>query len=93
MGQVGTGDAVAQAAYEGYRLRSPEIAESFMTELDRGIELILERPGHWAPYVAGTRRFLLRRFPYAVIFRNVGEAVQIVAIAHARRRPGYWRER
>jgi toxin ParE1/3/4 len=88
-------DAVeeAQAAYEWYHARSPEIAEAFLAELDSGIELIAERPGQWTPGVAGTRRFSLRRFPYLVIFREVEESVQIVAIAHARRRPGYWRER
>ena len=83
----------AQATYGWYHTRNPEIAESFMAELDRGMELILEGPEKWGPYVAGTRRFLLRRFPYLIIFREVEETVQIVAIAHARRRPGYWRER
>lgn len=83
----------AQAAYEWYHERSPEIAEAFLLELDRGIELIVERPGQWTSSVAGTRRFSLRRFPYLIIFRDVGETVQIVAFAHARRRPGYWQER
>jgi len=43
-----------------------------------------------APYLADTRRYLLRRFPFFVVFREVDDRVQIVAVAHARRRPGYW---
>ena len=83
----------AHAAYQWYHARSPGIAEAFLKELDRAVELILEHPDQWAPYVAGTRRFVLHRFPYLIVFRESGETVQIVAVAHARRRPGYWRER
>ena len=59
-------------------------------ELDRAVELISERPEAGAPYVANTRRVLLRRFPFFVVYRVLVERVQIVAVAHARRRPGYW---
>lgn len=39
------------------------------------------------------RRMLLTRFPYVIFFRIDADAVEIVAVAHARRRPGYWAER
>jgi hypothetical protein len=39
------------------------------------------------------RRFPLRRFPFGLIFRVDGELLRIVAVAHRRRRPGYWRGR
>ena len=61
-----------------------------MAELDVAIERIEEAPQRWASYLAGTRRYLLRRFPFFVVFRESEESVQIVAVAHARRRPGYW---
>lgn len=54
----------AQAAYEWYHARSPEVADAFMNELDRGIEKILERPSQWAPYAVGTRRYPMHRFPF-----------------------------
>jgi toxin ParE1/3/4 len=41
----------------------------------------------------GTRKYLLRRFPYAVIYRVTDEAIEVVAVAHGRRRPGYWKTR
>jgi plasmid stabilization system protein ParE len=39
------------------------------------------------------RRASLSRFPYVIFFRADAEVVQVVAIAHAKRRPGYWLER
>jgi hypothetical protein len=54
----------AQAAYQFCHKRNPEIAEAFLSELDRAIEFITKGPSQWAFYVAGTRRFQMRRFPY-----------------------------
>lgn len=41
----------------------------------------------------GTRRVKLPRFPYAVVYRDQPERIEIVAVAHGARRPGYWRDR
>jgi len=35
----------------------------------------------------------LPRFPYAVVYRDQPERIEIVAVAHAARRPGYWQNR
>jgi hypothetical protein len=35
----------------------------------------------------------MRDFPYSVIFQEKGEAILIIAVAHAKRRPGYWKAR
>ena len=41
----------------------------------------------------GIRRLVMRRFPYSVIVRDVGDVFEVVAFAHHSRRPGYWRHR
>jgi toxin ParE1/3/4 len=82
--------AEARAAREWYESRSAAAAAAFMAELDGAIERIEEAPRTWPPYVGDTRRYLLRRFPFFVVFREVADGVQIVAVAHARRQPGYW---
>jgi toxin ParE1/3/4 len=74
-------------------LRNQTASARFRRELDRAVELISERPEAGPPYIGIARRFLLRRFPFFVVYRVLGEHIQIVAVAHARRRPGYWRER
>lgn len=35
----------------------------------------------------------MRRFPYLIHFRVQGDTIQVVAIAHGKRRPGYWQIR
>ena len=35
----------------------------------------------------------MRRFPYLIVYRVTASAIQVVAVAHARRRPGYWKTR
>lgn len=62
---------------------------ALMAEIDVAIEHIAESPDLAPPYSAGTRRCLLQRFPYAIIYREVGHTVQVIAFAHGRRRPRY----
>jgi plasmid stabilization system protein ParE len=83
----------AKAAERWYRERNEIASARFQRELGRAVDLISERPNTGSPYLGNTRRVLLRRFPLFVVYRIRGEDVQIVAVAHARRRPGYWRAR
>jgi plasmid stabilization system protein ParE len=60
--------------------------------------LIHQHPGVGSPVPGvaesvGARRVALRRFPYSVIYLELGEELRILAFAHMRRRPGYWRNR
>jgi len=83
----------AVAAKEWYGLQSRDAADAFIAELDRALKVISESPERWTQYLHKTRRYLLRRFPFAVVYRLHSTVVQVVAVAHAKRRPGYWRER
>jgi toxin ParE1/3/4 len=85
--------AEAQAAVQWYREKSPSAADAFLAELDRAVERIAENPGMYPHYVRGTRRYLLQRFPFYLVYHQVAGKLQIVAIAHGRRKPGYWKKR
>lgn len=39
------------------------------------------------------RKCRVVRFPYSLIFRELNDTIQIIAVMHMKRRPGYWRER
>ena len=53
----------------------------------------MEAPDRWR-LINGTRRALLEGFPYAVVYRQVSDdEIEIVAVAHLRRRPKYWANR
>ena len=80
----------ARAAREWYLARNAEAGEAFMAELDAAIEQIERGPRQWPPYLGGTRRYLFHRFPFFVVFRETDARIEIVAVAHGRRRPGYW---
>ena len=83
----------ADADIGWYLERSRAAAERFFSEVERALELILESPDRWPSYLHGTRRYILYGFPYSVIYRAVGSRVVVYAVAHAKRRPGYWRSR
>jgi toxin ParE1/3/4 len=80
----------ARAAREWYLARNAEAGEAFMAELDAAIEQIEQGPRQWPPYLGGPRRYLFHRFPFFVDFRETATRIEIVAVAHGRRRPGYW---
>lgn len=80
----------AEATYRWYRERSSAASAAFRAELDRAVTLIAEAPERPALYLHGTRRVLLRRFPFAVVYRLTDAGGQVVAVTHGRRRPGYW---
>ena len=84
-------EAVAAAGW--YRERDERVAGAFEDDLARAFAEIERTPEAWPVHLHGTRRFLLRRFPYEVVYKVYPEVALIVAVAHCKRRPGYWRRR
>ena len=76
-----------------YETQVKGLGIQFLDELDRAIEAISDKPDTWPAYTHGTRRFLLRRFPYAVIYVNRENLAYVLALAHLKRKPGYWKKR
>jgi plasmid stabilization system protein ParE len=88
-------EAVAEGeeAASWYAERDPRVAARFTKELDAAIERIAEAPHRWPVYLHGTRRVRLTRFPYLLPYREEPSRILVVAIAHAKRKPGYWKTR
>ena len=85
--------AEARAARRWYAERDSDVGVAFMVALDAAVELIAKTPNLWPMFEAGTRRYLVKNFPYSLIYRRLSRGIQIVAVMHSRRRPGYWRSR
>ena len=83
----------AEAAFEWYLDRSPRAANAFLDQLSHAIDRIQDSPETWPVYYSGTRRYIFTEFPFQVVYRVKNDAIEIVAVAHGRRRPRYWSER
>jgi plasmid stabilization system protein ParE len=82
-----------EEAARWYAERSVTAAAAFSIEMDEAESAIVRLPEAWPPFDHGTRRYILRRFPFSVVYRVEDRRILIVAVAHARRRPRYWQER
>ena len=69
------------------------LGELFGGEVRRAIERLLEYPELGPPIDADLRKLVLTRFPYSLIYSFTTDLLRVVAVAHARRHPGYWRFR
>jgi plasmid stabilization system protein ParE len=85
--------AEAEAAACWYRERSALAATRFVHEVNLVIDKILDAPQRWPHGTHGTRKVKLPCFPFIIAYRELDETIQILAIAHGRRRPGYWARR
>ena len=82
-----------EAAVKYYDAQAPDLGQSLVREVERLCSLIIKNPrtgSEVRPYV---RRRLLRRFPFSLLYSIEDDEILIVAVAHHRREPGYWRER
>jgi plasmid stabilization system protein ParE len=76
-----------------YRERSEVASQAFILQIDRALAAIAAAPDRWPPRQRNERRVVLPRFPYSILYRIRNDEIFIVAVAHDRRRPGYWRHR
>ena len=82
-----------QRAYRWYRERNPTAARAFLADLDHAVQRVTEAPERWPFYQGQARRYIFQRFPFSLIYRVADETIDVIAVAHHRRRPGYWSDR
>jgi plasmid stabilization system protein ParE len=76
-----------------YESQAAGLGEDYLSEIERAVASIAESPNTW-PIIGGKlRRRLVRRFPFGILYSVEPEEIVIIAVAHLRRKPGYWRER
>jgi toxin ParE1/3/4 len=80
-------------AFDWYAERSQRAAGAFRQELQDAGRAIQHSPERWANYLFGTRRYLMKRFPFVIVYRVAGDRIEVMAVAHGRRKPGYWKGR
>jgi toxin ParE1/3/4 len=87
------------AAQRWYENQRAGLGQEFRKAIDEAMDRLAEAPLTASPIFnpltqpIETRRMLVKRFPYSIIFVEYQEDLWVIAFAHNRRRPGYWRER
>ncbi|MDG2305670.1 MAG: type II toxin-antitoxin system RelE/ParE family toxin [Candidatus Binatia bacterium] len=76
-----------------YSQQADGLGSDFLSAVRTAIERVAEFPDSGRPFGERLRRVIVRGFPYAVIYRAEGDDLVVIAVAHLRRRPGYWRLR
>jgi plasmid stabilization system protein ParE len=76
-----------------YEERQIGLGRRFLKALDDAILKIRSSPLSYQKIDDETRKCRLHRFPYGIIYRLKGGNIEIVAVMHLKRRPGYWKSR
>lgn len=77
-----------------YRERvSTRIAQAFFGDFEQCMTRLLAHPLLGALGPLGKRRLVMKHFPYSIIYTIAAQDIQVLAIAHQSRRPGYWHKR
>ena len=80
-------------AVSWYEQDSVMNARRFVREFRSRIEEIINMPERYPPACRGARQARMKHYPYYVIYDVSPDEITIIAIAHVKRRPGYWLER
>jgi plasmid stabilization system protein ParE len=76
-----------------YEHECPGLGLTFIAAVHKAISWIMENPMATTPVGSGIRSKVVGRFPYSGLYAVEGNVLVIIAVAHQRRRPGYWRSR
>ena len=77
-------------SFQWYAKRDLEAADAFQDAIEQTGRLIQRNPAAWPSYLYGTQKCVIKHFPFMIVFRVHGNSIQIIAVAHQRRKPGYW---
>ena len=82
-------------ATDFYEAQRDGLGVAFVAAVDSALAVIADHPEAFAAIVPGSpfRRSLVRRFPYSIFYSVEDGSIRVYAIAHQKRRPGYWNDR
>ena len=73
-----------------YERREPGLGERLLNAIREAESFISRNPSAGQPFRRGTRKWRVPGFPYTVIYKEEPARIMVFAVAHAKRRPGYW---
>jgi plasmid stabilization system protein ParE len=82
-----------EEAYRWYDRARHGLGDEFLAAVRAGLDRVSERPEQFPVIHRKTRRVLLQRFPYSLLYRVEPGAILVVAVFHAKRDSRVWRAR
>ena len=80
-------------AIDYYNECQDELGLKFAEEVYKAIQLILQFPHAWSSFSKNTRRCILNRFPYGLVYQEAKNKILIVAVMQLNKEPLYWHKR
>ena len=80
-------------AADFYDLEGPGLGSVFLDAVERALKQVRDFPQASPITLAPVRKKLVSGFPYAVMYSEIDGVIIVLALAHHRRRPFYWRDR
>ncbi len=83
------------ASAQYYNQQSSGLGLDFLEEIDKSLQHIEKSPEKWPSYEQNIHKYNIRRFPFSIfyIFEKNIDKIIIIAVAHQKRKPGYWKQR
>ena len=78
-------------SFDWYAVKSVRAAARFAGAVEAALIRIVSNPTQFARLDEMHRECPVKNFPYRIVYRITDNRILVVAIAHAKRRPGYWR--
>lgn len=76
-----------------YKQFDQSLSADFIKEFDHSVQRLTRFPRAGNPYLHQTRRIILDRFPYAIVYKIYeDESIIAHAVMHLKRKPDYWKE-
>jgi plasmid stabilization system protein ParE len=76
-----------------YQSQASGLGVDFLSEVEHAAKSIAASPNMYPILEGQLRRRLVRRFPFGILYRVDPDEIVEIAVAHMRRRPGYWKKR
>lgn len=80
-------------AADYYESQVKGLGHAFLNDVQLTIDFIQANPDSSPRILKAVRKCVLRRFPYSILYSTKDNEILILAIAHQKRRPYYWRSR
>ena len=76
-----------------YELQEPGLGRRFVEAVRTATHRVRERPAIYREIEPEVRQCRIVSFPYGIIFQETEGQIEILAVMHLHRKPGYWQER